>query len=94
VATSAFGAVVRNPNKSAVTSPSLIFRTDVHLAHIPAKQARGRTSSNANQIGCIDFSSYQHLGCWTPKGAESFLVVDGRLLVKADDVGLAFGQLP
>src|SRR5258706_14196469 len=35
---------------SLVVSPSLTFRTDVQLIQIPAKQARGRVSSSANQI--------------------------------------------
>src|SRR5450432_4446314 len=33
-----------------VVSPSLTFRTDVQLVQIPAKQARGRLSSSANQM--------------------------------------------
>src|ERR1700709_864231 len=48
--TSAFGSVVRNAKRSLVVSPSLTFRTDVQLVQIPAKQARGRASSSANQI--------------------------------------------
>src|SRR3978361_677826 len=35
---------------SFVVSPSLTFRTDVQLVQIPAKQARGRLSSRANQM--------------------------------------------
>ena len=35
---------------SLVVSPSLTFRTDVQLVQMPAKQARGRPSSSANQI--------------------------------------------
>src|SRR6476659_11220641 len=35
---------------SVVVSPSLTFRTDVQLVQMPAKQARGRLSSSANQI--------------------------------------------
>jgi hypothetical protein len=35
---------------SFVVSPSLTFRTDVQLVQMPAKQARGRVSSSANQI--------------------------------------------
>src|SRR5712672_1082080 len=35
---------------SLVVSPSLTFRTDVQLVQMPAKQARGRVSSSANQI--------------------------------------------
>src|ERR1700738_1556727 len=35
---------------SLVVSPSLTFRTDVQLVQMPAKQARGRVSSRANQI--------------------------------------------
>jgi hypothetical protein len=35
---------------SLVVSPYLTLRTDVQLAQIPAKQARGRVSSNANQM--------------------------------------------
>src|SRR5580704_731388 len=35
---------------SLVVSPSLTFRTDVQLVQMPAKQARGRVSSRANQM--------------------------------------------
>src|SRR5271156_2155421 len=35
---------------SLVVSPSLTFRTDVQLVQMPAKQARGRLSSSANQM--------------------------------------------
>src|SRR5258708_18207974 len=49
-AASAFGSVVRNAYRSLVVSPSLTFRTDVQLVQMPAKQARGRDSSSANQI--------------------------------------------
>src|SRR6202021_3470611 len=35
---------------SLVVSPSLTFRTDVQLVQMPAKQARGRVSSSANQM--------------------------------------------
>src|SRR6202521_1063939 len=35
---------------SLVVSPSLTFRTDVQLVQMPAKQARGRDSSSANQM--------------------------------------------
>src|SRR5664279_34534 len=48
--TSAFGSVVRKAKMSLVVSPSLTFRTDVQLVQMPAKQARGRESSSANQI--------------------------------------------
>src|SRR5207302_4767373 len=48
--TSAFGSVVRNANTSLVVSPSLTFRTEVQLVQMPAKQARGRVSSSANQM--------------------------------------------
>src|SRR5258705_11244250 len=48
--TSAFGSVVRNAKMSLVVSPSFTFRTDVQLVQMPAKQARGRVSSSANQI--------------------------------------------
>src|SRR6202035_5834982 len=48
--TSAFGSVVRNAKMSLVVSPSFTFRTDVQLVQMPAKQARGRESSNANQM--------------------------------------------
>src|SRR5664279_3709927 len=50
-ATTAFGSVVKNANTSVVTSPSLAFRTDVQLVHIPANTASGRLSSSANQTG-------------------------------------------
>jgi hypothetical protein len=43
--TSAFGSVVRKAKMSLVVSPSLTFRTDVQLVQMPAKQARGRESS-------------------------------------------------
>src|ERR1700732_3106061 len=33
-----------------MVSPSLTFRTDVQLVQMPAKQARGRVSSRANQM--------------------------------------------
>src|SRR5271169_5804013 len=46
--TSAFGSVVRKPNRSFVVSPSLTLRTDVHRVHRPAKNASGRLSSKAN----------------------------------------------
>src|SRR6202171_3195946 len=48
--TSAFGSVVKNAYRSLVVSPSFTFRTDVQLAQMPAKQARGRVSSSANQM--------------------------------------------
>src|ERR1700752_3964023 len=48
--TSAFGSVVRNAYRSLVVSPSLTFRTDVQLVQMPAKHARGRVSSSANQM--------------------------------------------
>src|SRR6202035_5709506 len=35
---------------SLVVSPSLTFRTEVQLVQMPAKQARGRVSSSANQM--------------------------------------------
>src|ERR1700730_17037800 len=47
---SAFGSVVRNAKMSFVVSPSLTLRTDVQLVQMPAKQASGRVSSNANQM--------------------------------------------
>src|SRR6202044_2233162 len=49
VPTSAFGSVVRNAKMPLVGPPSLTFRTDVQLVQMPAKQARGRLSSSANQ---------------------------------------------
>ena len=52
VATPAFGSVVRKRNRSAVTSPSLTFRTDVQRVQTPVKKASGQSSSSANQIGC------------------------------------------
>src|ERR1700737_561779 len=48
--TSAVGSVVRNAKMSLVVAPSLSFRTYVQLVQIPAKQARGRVSSSANQM--------------------------------------------
>src|ERR1700726_1148734 len=35
---------------SLLVSPSLTLRTDVQLVQMPAKQARGRVSSSANQM--------------------------------------------
>src|SRR6202011_1934337 len=35
---------------SLVVSPSLTFRTEVQFVQMPAKQASGRVSSNANQM--------------------------------------------
>ena len=52
--TSAFGSVVRKPNKSFVVSPSRTFRTDVQRVQMAAKQASGRLSSNANHAGGLD----------------------------------------
>ncbi len=49
-ATSEFGPVVRNGNRSLVVSPSFTFRTDVQPVQMPAKQARGRVWSSANQM--------------------------------------------
>src|SRR6185437_4015572 len=48
--TSTLGSVVRNAKRSLVVSPSLTFRTDIQLVQMPAKQARGRVSSSANQM--------------------------------------------
>src|SRR3954467_10177090 len=50
VPTSAFGSIVRKAKRSLIVSPSLTFRTDVQLVQMPAKQARGRDSSRANQM--------------------------------------------
>src|SRR3954469_22560490 len=50
VPTSALGSVVRKAKRSLLVSPSLTFRTEVQLVQMPAKQARGRVSSSANQI--------------------------------------------
>src|SRR6516164_3214525 len=49
--TSAFGSVVRKPNRSFVVSPSLTLRTDVQRVHRPAKNANGRLSSKASHSG-------------------------------------------
>src|ERR1700730_17332131 len=49
--TTLFGAVVRNANRSFVVSPSFTFRTEVQRVQMPAKNASGRVSSNANQTG-------------------------------------------
>jgi hypothetical protein len=49
--TSAFGVVVRKAKISFVVSPSLTFRTEVHDVQMPAKNASGRLSCNANQTG-------------------------------------------
>jgi hypothetical protein len=51
VPTNLFGSVVRNAKRSFVVSPSLTLRTEVQRAQMPAKNARGRVSSGANQIG-------------------------------------------
>src|SRR6202051_2222925 len=48
--TSMFGSVVRNAKMSLEVSPSLTFRTDVQFVQMPAKQARGRVTSRANQM--------------------------------------------
>src|ERR1019366_7122048 len=48
--TSEFGSVVRNAKMSLFVSPSFTFRTEVQLVQMPAKQARGRDSSMANQM--------------------------------------------
>src|SRR3954470_23355509 len=48
--TSALGSVVRKAKRSLLVSPSLTFLTDVQLVQMPAKQARGRVSSSANQM--------------------------------------------
>ena len=45
--TTSLGAVVRNPERSLVVSPSLTFLTDVQFVQSPAKTARGLDSSNA-----------------------------------------------
>jgi len=50
-ATSAFGSVVRKPNRSQLISPSLILRTQVQSVQTPAKKAMGRSSLRANQTG-------------------------------------------
>ena len=39
--TTAFGSVVRKPQRSAVISPSLIFRMPVHVVHGSAKKVKG-----------------------------------------------------
>jgi hypothetical protein len=38
-ATTSFGSVVRNPNRSLLVSPSFTFRTEVQLVQIPANTA-------------------------------------------------------
>ena len=49
LATGSLGSVVRKPNRSAVSTPVFILRTQVHpAAHIPAKTANGRSSEKAN----------------------------------------------
>src|SRR6202040_2831218 len=59
--TSLFGSVVRNAKISFVVSPSLTVRTEVQRVQMPAKKAKGRVSSKANQTG----------GC-VPSGSISF----------------------
>jgi len=51
-ATSAFGAVVRNENKTWLPSSGLAFvpRTPRHPRHIPAKKNRGLLSSSAYHV--------------------------------------------
>src|SRR5260221_14066735 len=44
------GDRVRWGATSLVVSPSLTLRTDIQLVQMPAKQARGRLSSRANQM--------------------------------------------
>src|SRR4051812_10262026 len=51
--TSLLGSQVRNANRSQVTSPSASLRTLVQPVQIPAKNAKGRLSSNANQAGAF-----------------------------------------
>jgi hypothetical protein len=50
-ATTAFGSVVRNANRSFVVFRSFTFRTEVQHVQMPAKNASGRLSSRANQPG-------------------------------------------
>jgi hypothetical protein len=59
--TSLFGSVVRKAKMSFVVSPSLTFRTDAQRVQMPAKNAKGRVSSKANQTGG-----------WEPSGSTSF----------------------
>jgi hypothetical protein len=70
--TSAFGSVVRNAKMSFVVSPSLTFRTDVQLAHMPAKASRGRLSSGANQTGTFlpSIVSYSENDVMAPDAAR------------------------
>jgi len=50
-ATMSLGSVVKKAKRSLVVSPSLIFRIDVHVVHMPAKKASGLVSSSVNQTG-------------------------------------------
>src|ERR1700742_5235855 len=86
--TSAFGSVVRNAKRSLVVSPSLTFRTDVQLVQMPAKQARGRPSSSANQMSPPSalLNSLNELNGTTqrfstPSHLVQFLLVTLRILV-------------
>src|SRR3954465_3317726 len=50
-ATTAFASVVRKLNRRCSNSPSAFLRTPVQGRQIPAKQNKGRLSSNANHTG-------------------------------------------
>jgi len=49
--TIAFGSVVRNPQTSIETSPSLILRTEVQCVERPANASRGRSCEIAKHTG-------------------------------------------
>src|SRR4030088_383274 len=51
--TTALASVVRKPNSmcSPSTGFALVPRVPVHMVHTPAKNASGRLSSSANQVG-------------------------------------------
>jgi hypothetical protein len=69
--TTLFGSVVRT-----LVSPSFTLRTEVQRVQMPAKNASGRVSSNANQTG----------GC-VPSGRFSFSekLVNGNAYEKGDE---------
>src|ERR1700694_2835750 len=86
--TSAFGSVVRKAKMSLVVSPSLTLRTDVQLVQMPAKQARGRVSSKANQMSPPSalLNSLKELNgttqrLWAPSHRVQCLLFTLRMLV-------------
>lgn len=100
-ATTSFGSVVRNPNKSLCVSPSFTFRTEVQRVQIPAKQARGRDSSKAKQLSppaallnsLKDVNGTAHR-CSTPSQRCQCLLLTFRMFVFDGHLGKTlFGRL-